>query len=59
LYWAKPNFGSANFDRFLNDCIVIYPQRIADYPNLENYTREIYQMPGMRETVNMAHIKVR
>lgn len=32
-------------------------QRIADYPNLSNYTRELYQYPGVAETVNMLHIK--
>ncbi len=32
-------------------------KRIADYPNLSNYVREIYQMPGVAETVNMDHIK--
>ena len=32
-------------------------QRIADYPNLSNYTRELYQLPGVAETVNMHHIK--
>lgn len=32
-------------------------QRIADYPNLSNYTRELYQVPGVAETVNMLHIK--
>ncbi|MBV8792567.1 MAG: glutathione S-transferase C-terminal domain-containing protein, partial [Pseudolabrys sp.] len=26
-------------------------QRIADYPNLVNYMRELYQMPGIAETV--------
>lgn len=31
--------------------------RIADYPNLWNYVREIYQMPGVAATVNMNHIK--
>jgi putative glutathione S-transferase len=31
--------------------------RIADYPNLWNHTREIYQLPGVRETVRMDHIK--
>jgi len=30
---------------------------ILDYPNLWNYTRELYQMPGVAETVNMPHIK--
>jgi glutathionyl-hydroquinone reductase len=32
-------------------------QRIADYPNLSNYTRELYQEPGVASTVNMQHIK--
>ena len=32
-------------------------QRIADYPNLSNYLRELYQHPGIKETVNMHHIK--
>ena len=27
-------------------------RRLADYPNLSNYTREIYQMPGVAETVD-------
>jgi putative glutathione S-transferase len=32
-------------------------RRIADYPNLSNYLRELYQVPGVPETVNMDHIK--
>ena len=32
-------------------------RRIADYSNLSNYLRELYQMPGVAETVNMHHIK--
>jgi len=32
-------------------------RRIADYPNLSNYLRELYQIPGIAETVNMDHIK--
>ncbi|UUX49443.1 glutathione S-transferase family protein [Nisaea acidiphila] len=32
-------------------------RRIADYPNLSNYLRELYQMPGVAETVNIRHIK--
>ena len=32
-------------------------RRIADYHNLSNYMREIYQMPGISETVNLEHIK--
>ncbi|WP_440998088.1 glutathione S-transferase family protein [Arhodomonas sp. SL1] len=33
-------------------------RRIDDYPNLSNYLRELYQWPGVRETVNLEHIKV-
>lgn len=32
-------------------------RRIADYPNLSNYLRELYQWPGVAETVHMDHIK--
>ena len=32
-------------------------RRLVDYPNLWAYTRELYQMPKVTETVNMAHIK--
>ncbi|AIA72014.1 conserved hypothetical protein [Pectobacterium atrosepticum SCRI1043] len=32
-------------------------KRIADYPNLSNYLRELYQWPGIAETVNIDHIK--
>ncbi|TCL00512.1 putative glutathione S-transferase [Shimia isoporae] len=31
-------------------------RRLMDYPNLWAYTRELYQVPGVRETVNMEHI---
>jgi glutathione S-transferase len=27
--------------------------RIVDYPNLANYLRDLYQQPGVAETVNM------
>ena len=30
--------------------------RIVDFPNLWAYTRELYQVPGVAETVNMPHI---
>ncbi len=33
-------------------------RRLTDYPNLWNYTREIYQMPGVAETVDFAKIKL-
>ncbi|MBC3956784.1 glutathione S-transferase family protein [Pseudomonas triticifolii] len=32
-------------------------RRIADYPNLSNWLREMYQWPGIAETVNFEHIK--
>jgi len=32
-------------------------RRIADYPNLYGYLRDLYQIPGIAETVNFAHIK--
>ncbi len=32
-------------------------RRIADYPNLSNYLRQLYQMPGIAATVNMEVIK--
>ncbi|MDX8390378.1 MAG: glutathione S-transferase family protein [Mariprofundaceae bacterium] len=32
-------------------------QRISDYPNLSNYLRDLYQQPGIDETVDMKHIK--
>jgi putative glutathione S-transferase len=31
-------------------------RRIVDYPNLWAYTRDLYQMPGVAETVRMDHI---
>ena len=31
--------------------------RIVDYPNIWGFTRDVYQLPGVAETVNMAHIK--
>lgn len=33
-------------------------KRIEDYPNLSNYLRDLYQYPGVEETVDMEHIKV-
>jgi glutathionyl-hydroquinone reductase len=33
-------------------------RRLADYHNLSNYTREIYQMPGVADTVDIPRIKL-
>ena len=32
-------------------------KRIADYPQLSGYLRELYQWPGIKETVDFQHIK--
>ncbi len=32
-------------------------RRIVDYPNLWGYLKDLYQTPGVAETVNMDHIK--
>ena len=32
-------------------------RRLIDYPNLWAYTRDLYQQPGIAETINMEHIK--
>jgi glutathionyl-hydroquinone reductase len=33
-------------------------RRVDDYPQLSNYLRELYQWPGIRDTVNLDHIKI-
>lgn len=32
-------------------------RRVVDYPNLSGYLRELYQLPGIANTVNFDHIK--
>ena len=32
-------------------------RRIADYPNLSGYLRDVYQAPGVAGTCNLAHVK--
>ena len=32
-------------------------RRIKDYPNLSRYTKELYEMPAIKETTNLDHIK--
>jgi glutathionyl-hydroquinone reductase len=32
-------------------------RRVADYPNLTGFVRELYQLPGVAETVSFDHIK--
>jgi len=31
--------------------------RVVDFPNILGFTRDLYQAPGVADTVNMAHIK--
>jgi putative glutathione S-transferase len=32
-------------------------RRIVDYPNLQDYLLDLYQQPGIAETVHLAQIK--
>ena len=32
-------------------------RRVSDYPNLSGYLRDLFQVPGVKETVNFEHIK--
>jgi putative glutathione S-transferase len=52
LFTTLIRFDSAYFGHF--KCNL---RRIADYPNLSNYLRELYQWPSIAETVNFDHIK--
>ncbi|TMW58104.1 hypothetical protein Poli38472_011692 [Pythium oligandrum] len=35
------------------------PKRVEEYPNTLDYLRDVYQLPGIKETVNFEHIKIR
>ena len=45
------------FDEVYHTYFKTNTRRIMDSPALLNYCREIYQMPGIKETVNMEQIK--
>lgn len=45
------------FDAVYYSHFKINRKRLIEYPNLWAYTRELYQVPGVAETVNMDHIK--
>jgi putative glutathione S-transferase len=32
-------------------------RRLVDYPNIRQYMRDVYQLPGMAESIDMEHIK--
>ncbi len=52
LFRTLVRFNAENYNHFK-----INKKRLMDYSNLWSYTRELYQVPGVAETVNMDHIK--
>jgi glutathionyl-hydroquinone reductase len=48
----------ARFDTVYYSLFKCNRRRLIDYHNLWNYTREIYQMPGVAETVDIPRIKL-
>ncbi|WGW04963.1 glutathione S-transferase family protein [Tropicibacter oceani] len=44
------------FDKVYHGHFKCNRARIIDYPNLWGYLRELYQWPGVAETINFAHI---
>ncbi len=46
------------FDAAYHGAFKCNTRRLEDYSSLSNYLRELYQWPGVRETVNLEHIKV-
>ena len=44
------------FDKVYHGHFKCNRRRIVDYPNLWGWTREMYQWPGVAQTVNFAHI---
>jgi len=47
----------ARFDAVYHGHFKCNLRRIEDYPNLSNWLRELYQWPGVAETVSLEHIK--
>jgi len=45
------------FDQVYHTHFKCNKKRISDYPNLSNYTRELYQYPGIADTVDIVEIK--
>lgn len=52
LFTTLIRFDSVYYNHFKTN-----KKRLIDYPNLWDYTRELYQVPGVADTVNMDHIK--
>ena len=53
LFPTLVRFGAVYYSHF--KCNL---RRLADYHNLSNYTRDIYQMPGIADTVDIPWIKL-
>ncbi len=47
----------ARFDAVYHTHFKCDRRKISDYPNLYGYLRDIYQQPGIADTLNMAHIR--
>jgi glutathionyl-hydroquinone reductase len=47
----------ARFDAVYHGHFKCNVRRILDYPNLQGYLMDLYQQPGIAETVNFDHIK--
>ena len=45
------------FDQVYHTHFKCNKKRISEYPNLSMYTRELFQYPGIADTVNVAEIK--
>ena len=54
---SAPSSTLIRFDAAYHGAFKCNIRRLADYPNLSGYVREIYQWPGMRETVKIDQIK--
>jgi putative glutathione S-transferase len=52
LFTTMVRFDAVYYNHFKTN-----KKRLIEYPNLWAYTRELYQVPGVAETVNMDHIK--
>ena len=47
----------ARFDQVYHTLFKCNKRRISDHPNLSNYARELYQYPGIADTVDVTEIK--
>ena len=52
LFTTLVRFDAVYFSHFKTNL-----RRILDYPELSGYVRDLFQHPGIAETVNMEHIK--